>query len=273
MSDDAPAQPGFVVRPVGFVRSPLTSKVDVARQPTAVGSVEARIEVEPAWVDALADLEGFSRIWVVFVFHEALGAARTRVQPPRSSVRRGVFATRSPHRPNPIGLSAVRLLGVEGRDVRVEGLDALDGTPVLDLKPYLAYADAFPDAAGGWLEDEATRDPVAPWVVRFAEEAEASLAFLAGEGLALRDELARRLALGPKPHAYRRIRRAADGRGAILALGAFRARFVERGERTLEVVRVRSGYRPKELARAASEADPADLALHRAFDAAFPGPV
>ncbi len=140
-----------VVRSIGIVRSPFVEKVQAPRQACAGRDALGRIEILPRYEHALADLSGFDRIWVLFWFDRARDAP-AKVLPPRSSVKRGVFATRSPHRPNPIGMSAVRLERIEGLTLFVRDLDILDQTPVLDLKPYLPYADAFPDAKTGWLE-------------------------------------------------------------------------------------------------------------------------
>jgi tRNA-Thr(GGU) m(6)t(6)A37 methyltransferase TsaA len=101
---------------------------------------------------ALRDLEGFEYIWVIAWLHLNEDWTPTVIPPRGPKVRRGLFATRSPHRPNPIGLSALRLLKVEGRTLHVRGIDLIDGTPVLDVKPYVPYADAFPNAREGWLE-------------------------------------------------------------------------------------------------------------------------
>jgi tRNA-Thr(GGU) m(6)t(6)A37 methyltransferase TsaA len=104
-------------------------------------------------LDALRSLDGFERIWLLYVFHMNEGWSAL-VRPPRGPrVKRGLFATRSPHRPNPIGLSAVQLVSIEGRVLRVHGIDLLDGTPILDIKPYIPYADAFPDARAGWVDE------------------------------------------------------------------------------------------------------------------------
>jgi len=115
---------------------------------------EATLELNPDLPESvLKDLEGFAYVWVIFVLHRSEGWAPT-VRPPRGPrIKRGVFATRSPHRPNPIGLSAVELTGIEGRTLHLRGVDFLDGTPVLDLKPYVPYADAFPEARAGWIDE------------------------------------------------------------------------------------------------------------------------
>lgn len=142
--------------PIGVVRTPFHARIDVPHQPTAVeadGPVEATLELRSDLpMDVLLGLEGFQRIWLIFVFHRSEGWA-AKVRPPRRGAGRiGVLATRAPHRPNPIGLSCVELLAVEGRTLRLRGVDLLDGTPVLDLKPYVPYADAFPDARAGWVD-------------------------------------------------------------------------------------------------------------------------
>ena len=136
-----------IFEPIGVVHSPFREKREAPRQGTANGSAEGTIELfsSSGMEHAVCDLEGFERLFLLFHFHEAKHF-RPKVQPPRSSVRRGVLATRSPHRPNPIGLTVVRLWRVEGLRLHVGDLDVIDGTPVLDIKPYVPYADAFPDA-------------------------------------------------------------------------------------------------------------------------------
>ena len=146
-------------RPIGRIRSPYLKRIDAPHQPTVVAgtesgqAAEAVLELAP-WLpeETLADLAGFSRIWVLFAFHRSEGWA-PMVRPPRGPrVKRGVFATRSPHRPNAIGLSCVELVSVEGRCLHLRGVDLLHGTPVLDIKPYVPYADAFPEARAGWID-------------------------------------------------------------------------------------------------------------------------
>jgi tRNA-Thr(GGU) m(6)t(6)A37 methyltransferase TsaA len=259
----------FVVRPIGFVRSPFREKAEAPRQAVAEGAegVEGRIEMLAEHEHALDDLDGFDRIWVLFWFHEAKGGPRTKVLPPRSDKKRGVFATRSPHRPNPIGMSAVRLDRVDGLVLHVRDLDLIDGTPVIDLKPYIPYADAFPDAASGWVGATSASDPRPSWRVTFTERADAQLAWLATQGLAvdLRTRIADALALGPQPHPYRRIKKIEDGE-MLLAVKEWRARFtVDAAGSTIAVESLRSGFRPRELANGN---DPV-LEVHRAFVALF----
>ena len=259
---DGPGEYAF--RPIGFVRSPFTERAAAPRQAVVDGAegVEGRIELEEGrgFEDALDGLEKWDRAWVVFVFHHNVEQGRgwrPKVQPPRAEEKIGVFATRSPHRPNPIGLSAVRIVRVEGLVVHVRDLDLLDGTPVLDLKPYVPYADAHPDARSGWLE---ARDPRPRWTVAWSGPALAQLAWLKERGVDLRGGIEAALSLGPQPHAYRRIRPVPGG--LRLSHKEWRVDFTVDGA-TLNVVVLRSGYRAKQL-----ETD-AGLQLHREFVGAF----
>jgi tRNA-Thr(GGU) m(6)t(6)A37 methyltransferase TsaA len=251
--------------PIGYVRSPFKERADAPRQASADGGrgVRGTIKLVPGigLEDAVSDLEGWQYLWVIFVFHANVKEGRgwkPKVTPPRSATKRGVLATRSPHRPNPIGLSVVELEAIDGLTLRVKHLDILDGTPVLDLKPYVPYADAYPDARTGWLD--APRDPDPGYAVTFSDRARAQLAWLAARGVDLEAKIAGALALGPQPHAYRRIRKHGDE--LVLALKEWRARFVVAG-RDVRVIAIASGYREKQLAT-----DPT-LALHREFVAAF----
>ena len=110
------------------------------------------IFTEKVPLTALRDLDGFDRVWLITHLHlnPSWGPL---VRPPRGGVRRGVLATRSPHHPNPIGLSAVHLDRIEGAVLHIRGLDLIDGTPVLDIKPYVPYCDAFPQSAAGWVDE------------------------------------------------------------------------------------------------------------------------
>jgi tRNA-Thr(GGU) m(6)t(6)A37 methyltransferase TsaA len=124
---------------------------DAPRQGTPERAETATIVLRRGMQNCLRDLAGFERVWVVFVLSYARGWKST-VVPPRDTVRRGVLSTRSPHRPNPIGLTCARIVSVRGREVVVAEHDLLDGTPVLDLKPYLPYCDAHPGARAGWVD-------------------------------------------------------------------------------------------------------------------------
>ena len=254
--------PAFHFEPIGVVHSPLRERASAPRQPSTGAGVAAKIELYAGfgYEDALSGLEEWDYMWVLFVFHRNVEQGRgwrPKVLAPRATGKIGVFATRAPHRPNPIGLSAVRIDGVEGRFVHVRDVDLLDGTPVLDLKPYVAYADARPGARSGWLKP---CDPKPPWEVAFAEDALAQLRWLAERGIDLRGPIEAALGLGPQPHAYRRIRKSGDG--FRLALKEWRVAFAVDGRRIV-VRELASGYRAHELA------SDARLAVHREFAGRF----
>ena len=143
------------MRVIAYARNDYTDKFAVPRQSGLVPEVLTRVAFVPEYrnPEALRGIEGFSHLWLVWVFHQARrdGWSPT-VRPPRlgGNRRMGVFATRSPFRPNPIGLSAVKLHGVADGDLLVTGADLADGTPILDVKPYLPYADCLPEASAGY---------------------------------------------------------------------------------------------------------------------------
>ncbi len=266
--------PRLALDPIGFLRSTLTTKVQAARQPRAAGGTPARIELLPGrnFEHALEDLAQWELIWVIFWFHLNRGW-RPKVLPPRStSGRKGVFATRSPHRPNPIGMSVVRLESVDGLILHIRDADMLDGTPVLDLKPYVPYTDAHPGAGSGWLEDAAPAgtsaqppDPVRAHGVQFAALATEQAVWIETHtGLAIRERIQSTLALGPAPHPYRRIRRVDEG--MQLSVKEWRVRFTV-VEREVHVVEIHSGFRDSQLA--AGGADDS-LRPHREFLATWP---
>ncbi len=127
----------FEMRAIGFVRSPHRQTADIPKGPGAKHRAEGTLELRPELEDGLTDIEGFSHLFVVWVFHESEGYDLVTRVPLDERRPHGVFSSRSPRRPNPIGLSVVELLGRDGPRLRVRGVDMLDGTPVLDIKPYL----------------------------------------------------------------------------------------------------------------------------------------
>lgn len=147
---------GLRLRPIGIVRSPFKDPSDLPppafAPPRFFERSTGEIEVFPEFAAGLDGLEGFSHILVIFHFHRA-GGSKLEVVPPGESRPRGVFATRSPHRPNPLGLSVLRLLGREGGRLRVSGVDLIDGTPVLDIKPYTSR-DRKSHIRTGWLQKQ-----------------------------------------------------------------------------------------------------------------------
>ena len=150
----------FPMRVIARIHSDFTTKFGVPRQSGLVDALESTVVFEPEFrnPDALRGMEGFSHLWLVWVFDQAIRKDWSpTVRPPRlgGNTRMGVFATRSPFRPNPIALSCVKLAGIEqtaehGMVLKIRGADLMDGTPILDIKPYIPYADSHPDAVGGF---------------------------------------------------------------------------------------------------------------------------
>lgn len=258
----------LVLEPIGIVRAAAADKVEAPRQPGAAQGERACIELFPGrhFEHALEDLSSWTLIWVLFWFDRNPGW-RPKVLPPRStSGRKGVFATRSPHRPNPIGMSVVRLERVEGLTLRILDSDMLDGTPVLDLKPYVAYTDSHPDAGNGWLDDAtssgSTRpaDPVTAYAVTFTALATEQARWIEMRtGLEIEKRIRSTLSLGPEPHPYRRIRHLPDS--MQLGVKEWRVLFTVEG-REARVACIASGIRVAQL----NDDDPEGvLPAHREF--------
>ncbi len=146
-----------VLRVIGRIRTPFTTATGTPIQPTCAGAAVGTVVLDPGFTGALDDIEGFERIWLVYWLDRA-APYRARVVPYRDTREHGVLATRSPCRPNAIGMSAVSLLGRDGSVLRVAGVDVLDQTPLLDLKPYVPEFDAYPSSRAGWFEDAACGD-------------------------------------------------------------------------------------------------------------------
>ena len=196
----------FTFRAVAIARTPFREKFGIPRQSGLVEEARARIELVAPFdrAEAFREIGGFSHLWLLWVAHQAAGDMKSMtVRPPRLGGNRkvGVFASRSPFRPNPIGLSVVRLLEVDTAArppaLVVAGADLLDGTPVIDIKPYLPYADAVPDASGGFAQFAPDR----VFTVTFSPAAKAFLDSR-DDGEYLRALITRLLELDPRP-AYR----------------------------------------------------------------------
>ena len=148
------------IEPIGYIKTCYGEKFGVPRQPGLVDQAWGQLVFEPKYrtPDAIRGLEGFSHVWVIFVFHQnSDNDWKPTVRPPRlgGNKKIGVFASRSPFRPNPIGLSCLKIEQIDLTDplapiIHLRGVDLVDGTPVIDIKPYVPYADALPDAMGGF---------------------------------------------------------------------------------------------------------------------------
>jgi tRNA-Thr(GGU) m(6)t(6)A37 methyltransferase TsaA len=183
MNSRQPDPEVFTFSAIGMVRSPYPEKFAVPRQPGLVTAAQAQLVLtgDCNREEILRGIEGFSHLWLTFVFHQVMDQGwKPTVRPPRlgGNQRLGVFATRSPFRPNPIGLSVVSLLGIENRRgqwlLHLGGIDLVDGTPILDIKPYVPYVDAIANARGGFTEDFEQQS----LQVRFNTQSQAQLAAL-----------------------------------------------------------------------------------------------
>ena len=145
----------ITLEPIAVVRSPYTNSADIPKGLGAAHEAEGVIEIRPEFEPGLQDIDGFSHLYVIWIFDRADGSSLI-AHPPSDDRPHGVFATRSPQRPNPIGLTVVSLLARDGRNLRVRGVDMLDGTPVVDIKPYLSNVSAE-HLRRGWLEEAERR--------------------------------------------------------------------------------------------------------------------
>jgi tRNA-Thr(GGU) m(6)t(6)A37 methyltransferase TsaA len=148
--------PALTLRPIGVIRSPHHETSDIPKGPGAKHRAEGTLELRPELESGLQDIEGFSHLFVLWVFHRSEGFDLVAHVPLDERRPHGVFSTRSPRRPNPIGLSVVELLGREGPVLRVRGVDMLDGTPILDIKPYLTSVPPE-KLERGWIEEAEAR--------------------------------------------------------------------------------------------------------------------
>jgi tRNA-Thr(GGU) m(6)t(6)A37 methyltransferase TsaA len=191
----------FTLKVIGFFQGNTTSKHRAPRQPDATLGIDGTIELMKGqdFEQALLDLASFSHIWLIYGFHSAKGW-KPMVLPPRGDKKRGVFATRSPYRPNPIGISVVKLVKISGLKIQVQGTDLLDGTPIYDIKPYIPYADSISDANVGWIDTlnhNETKIILSEEMQLLMNDSESAHIIMHAKQI-LRDS--------PYPHPYRRIK-------------------------------------------------------------------
>jgi len=232
--------------PIGYVKCCIRNKFYARRQPVEDGSNEletTQIELLPHqnFEVALSDLSGFSKIWVIFLFHKNK-SWRPKVTPPRGAgAKVGVFATRSPHRPNPIGISALELLSIDGLTLTIGACDLLDGTPILDIKPYIPSCDAFPEAEVGWLKEiERDYSGPRPYNVVLSELAKTQAAWLAEREINFLDKACLMLERDPSVHRTRRIKKHGEN---LYRMGCAEWRvFFSLEEKTVEIQHLASGF-------------------------------
>lgn len=189
--------------PIGYIHTSSLTKYELPRQATKPSISSAYIELLPHqnYEQAVEDLQGFSHIWIVAYF-EGNSFQKPKILTPLSREKKGVFATRSPHRPNPIGISAVPIIGIEGRKIFIGTNDLLDGTVILDIKPYLPHADSFPKASIGWMEGLLT--PM--FTVEISEDCKLLWEVFTVVSPTNSTYILELLQKDPYPHSYRRIK-------------------------------------------------------------------
>ncbi len=262
------------LEPIGVYRlnsSTLFYKHTLPRQPCGehIGCIE--LNRHKNYEVALEDLSLFSHIWVLFWCHKA-ASWKPKVLPPKSSKKRGVFATRSPHRPNPIGMSCLQIASIEARFVYVQGGDLLDGTPILDIKPYLPYSDSIPTASLGWISDEKKTRPES-LVFEWSQEALVRSQWLENKSVSVIENFERALSsTGIYPSSSNRIEQVGENtyiKSFRTWRLQFRLTFLEENQiQKVEIETIWSGYNQFELYEDLVDTWN-DKALHKEFHNAF----
>jgi tRNA-Thr(GGU) m(6)t(6)A37 methyltransferase TsaA len=253
--------------PIGFARTGLQTKFDAPHQPDQrLNRCEIELIGGNNFEQALRDLEGFERIWLVWWFHKN-STWNPVVLPPRGQgIKRGVFATRSPHRPNPIGITAVQLFKIKKRTLIVGPLDLVDGTPILDIKPYIPEIDSFPESRSGWVQG-LTTTLIPKFAVHITPEAQKQLDWLAEHGVSVFSRALELLSVDPSPNRTRRI--STCGSGYKMGCGAWRILFdADMNNSTVVIYKIAPGYPERTLADLSKTAIP-DRETQRLFYSTF----
>lgn len=249
-------------KPIGVFHTDHKQPAACPQQPTDSHQVTGIIKLNPAanYQQALEDLHLFSHIWVVFHFHKSDEQWKPKVQPPRGSdQKRGVFATRSPYRPNAIGISAVQLVKIKDLEIHIRSHDLLDQTPILDIKPYLAYADHIAEANNGWLK----LDDINKYQIVFSDLSQQQLDYLASQSLLeLKDVITSQLQFEPFNNKHKRIKQLSATNGT-LAYRTWRIDFTVSHANTVKIEKIYSGYSRVEIAEPADTYQ--DKPLHLSF--------
>ena len=262
----------IVIEPIGIVHSDLKYRYETPRQGILAGGNISVIELKPNnnFEQALQDLDGFERIWILYQFH-LNNNWKPLVNPPRHTRKKvGVFASRAPYRPNQIGMSCVRLEKIDGLKIFISESDILDGSPVIDIKPYLPYSDSFPDAATGWVKNDIENI----FEVRFEQKAIEQCKWLKENwNINLTDFSRLQLEFNPTDSTRKRITEVngnnSSGETYILAYRTWRIfYFVNEYERKVIINEIRSGYSQGEL-KNYEEDKYRDKQLHLLFEKQF----
>lgn len=267
----------IALQPIGILHTAHSGRNRAPRQsdPSEI-ECQTTLVLNPGqnFEQALEDLAGFDMIWII-AWLDRNSTWNPKIRPPRGPLKkRGLFATRSPHRPNPLGLSAVRLLEIKGRTLYLGATDLMDGTPVLDIKPYIPYADAFPDSRAGWIDElnaaEAQQKDNRQFFSVIWSELAAQQAHWLDQThrVSLQEEATRILAADPTPHPHRCISRWSRTH-SILAIRSWRLKFSIK-QSSVCIERIVSGDPIAETASRATSTQRIDQKIHESFNARWP---
>ena len=243
--------------PIGRLQAGSKYRFEAPRQSTLAENLGViHLNGGHNFEQALEGLEGFDRIWLIYTFHLNKDW-KPKIKPPRSSVKLGLFATRSPHRPNQIGMSCVELVKIEGRKLFIKNFDLLDETPILDIKPYVPYCDSFPDAATGWIPDETETYQLINSEI-FTKQADW---VKEQTGFDLTSFASVQLSEDPTNQKRKRISQI-NGNRYVLAYRTWRVEF-SINDKNITLKKIYSGYSAHDLAVAEDKYN--DKAIHRKF--------
>ncbi len=249
------------MQPIGIFHCDHHEKYHLQRQGGVLDGYHGKVVLEPHqnFEQALEGVDGFDRIWLIYGFHKN-NHWKPKVMPPRADRKHGVFATRSPHRPNAIGMSAVRLLRVKGRTLYVEDHDLLDGTLILDIKPYVDYCDSFISEPQGWLDELPQENE---YYIIWDENVVEQIDFLEANGtFNIRLPVRNNLAVNPFPSKSNRIQELEDGTYQ-LAVKSWRIHFaVDAAALVVKIIDIYSGY-DEDTLNGNKQSKWSDVNLHR----------
>lgn len=258
----------LVVTPIGYARTGMQTKFDAPHQPDfRLRNCKIELVGGNNFEQALRDLEGFDRIWLIWWFHKN-STWNPIVLPPRGQgIKRGVFATRSPHRPNPLGITAVELIKIEKRNLIVGPLDLVDGTPILDIKPYIPAIDSFQNSKAGWVENLESQ-LAAKYTIGLSPQAKEQLAWLENAGVVVFPRAFELLRIDPTPNRTRRISKC--GHNYKMGCGAWRIYFsINDDNAVVNIICFGPGY-PLRTLRDSNKTDIPDRQIQTAFLSTFP---
>lgn len=246
----------LVLKPIGYITSKQIEPYQASRQPDEISEPATLMLRGDNFLQAVTDLDGCSHVWLIFGFHHNTNW-KPLVQTPRSDRKIGVFATRAPYRPNPLGLSCVSLISIQGLEIKLGPNDLLDGTPIYDIKPYIAEIDSLPDTTVLWLNDS-THPKMK---INFSPSAEAELDFLEINDLSqIRSFIKRQLEFDPTNSNKKRVEK--NNHFWTLSYRTWRIDFILT-DSTIGILAIRSGYTTAELM------DPTDTYLDKAIHHKF----